>query len=169
MVHVTSAPATERESAPVRPSMPRQASREQVSSSRRTMGLEQPAPSGSSEGAAELSALVHFVNELLSHGEAGGEDGGAGGWEPSPPTRGWALPLLPRPRSPTEGGEDETRHLFTAVRDGSLLRRLLSRARVEIARHSRGLHGSTGMESSEMMVIREDDEESSPERAASPG
>ena len=76
MVHVTSAPATEPESAPVRPSMPRQASREQVPSSRRTMGLEQPAPPGSSEAAAELGALVHFVNELLSHGDAGGEDGG---------------------------------------------------------------------------------------------
>ena len=63
------------------------------------------------------------------------------------------------------------------MRDGSLLRLLLSRARVEIAPHARGLHGSTGMESSEMMVIREDEEgdeaadedESSPERAASPG
>ena len=61
------------------------------------------------------------------------------------------------------------------MRDGSLLRLLLSRARVEIAPHARGLHGSTGMESSEMMVIREDEEgdeaadESRPERAASPG
>ena len=55
------------------------------------------------------------------------------------------------------------------MRDGSLLRLLLSRARVEIAPHARGLHGSTGMESSEMMVIREDEEESSPERAESPG
>lgn len=167
------------EIAAVRPPMHRGQSLEQVvASSARPFALPRDGPS--SEDAAELSALVHFVNELLSRGEAGGE-------APLPPlTRSWALPLL----SPSEsaeshrhtvlGVEGETRHLFTAVRDGSLLRLLLTRGRAEVDRLERGLHGSaegrgglTSRSIAKPMVIREDEEESSTaedaEEEASPG
>ena len=155
------------EIAAVRPPMHRGQSLEQVvASSARPFALPRDGPS--SEDAAELTALVHFVNELLSRGEAGGE-------APLPPsTRSWALPLLSLTESAEShrhtalGVEDETRHLFTAVRDGSLLRLLLARGRAEVDRLKRGLHGSTegraGLTSRSIakpMVIREDEEESS--------
>ena len=94
--------------AAVRPPIHTGLSLEQVvASSARPFAL--PRDEAMSEDAGELYALVHFVNELLSRGEAGGS-------ESLPlPTRSWVLPLqLVLPLSSTDTVESHRHSALSA-------------------------------------------------------